>query len=139
MKKHNIEQAFEIFKQMFEGWVVVTKGGEKLQIEGVCNKASDFGVFANNKYYIPALISHLEQTKPMNGDTVFAWDNINHQVKGDYIGKHEDTHVVVLWVFDEIRVFKHVKLDKEPLRLTIQEATEMLRKGEKVDGEFEII
>ena len=140
MKKHNFEQAMSIFKGMFEGWSVVTKDGVKKPMDGIDVDPNVNHKFGANDWFEFDEISHLEQTLPMNGDKVMAWSTTDDtKLKGDYIGKHEGVHVVHCWLNDEIRMFNSVKLAKEPLQLTIEQATELLKRGEKVDEPFEIV
>ena len=86
MKKHNFEQAISIFKGMFEGWIAVTKRGDKLKFVGFDVVAMK--IHTPLEFFEDFEISHLEQTLPMNGDEVWAWD-VEGQEKRNliYIGK----------------------------------------------------
>jgi hypothetical protein len=140
MKKHNFNEAIEIFKGMFEGWVVVGKQGEKRQIYGI--DLTDGTVYLNLGYFRADHISHIEQTLPMNGDEVLAWDSNGSKKNGEkihYIAKDKSgihickAHDMSLWFFD------HVELISPVRKLTIEQATEMIKRGEQVNEPFEII
>jgi hypothetical protein len=136
MKKHNFNEAIEIFKGMFEGWSVVGKQGEKHQIYGI--DLTDGTVYLNLGYFRDDQISHLEQTLPMNGDEVWArFHDEKERCKCIYIGKDKtglhvcQTNDMSLWIFE------HVELISPVRKLTIEQATEML-KG-VVNEPFEIV
>jgi hypothetical protein len=135
MKKHNFNEAIEIFKRMFEGWSVVGKQGEKHQIYGI--DLTDGTVYLNLGYFRDDQISHLEQTLPMNGDEVMAWDGEKDEKnKCFYIGRSSGGNHVCQTRFNAI-VYKHVELISPVRTLTIKQATELL-KG-IVNEPFEIV
>lgn len=136
MKKHDFNSAIEIFKQMFEGWSVVTKDGEKFEIQ--CfdlehNRIAVEGRFVNNY-----TTSRLEQTLPLNGDEVWYWyGDRKDQRKAIYLAPRKNGHVVVIG--GNYEYVNNVELISPIRQLTIQEATEIIHKGEKVEEPFEII
>ena len=137
MKKHNFEQAIEIFKGMFEGWSVVTKDGVKKPMDGIDVDPNVNHKFGANDWFEFDEISHLEQTLPMNGDEVWAW-SIDGQKKDRviYIGKNPEGNNVCQ-LQDNIWFYNRVELPPPTRKLTIQEATELL-KG-VVTEPFEIV
>ena len=138
MKKHNFEQAIEIFKGMFEGWVVVTKDGSKFDFRGM-HYSREY-VYNDGFLHEISNISHLEQTLPMNGDEVWAGVvNKENGCKATYIGKTNDCEYVCEDAAGGIYTSKFVELISPTRKLTISEATDLLKRGEKVDEPFEIV
>lgn len=128
MKKHNFEQAVEIFKGMFEGWSLVTKDGKKHPIMGVDYERMPIGFFSIGKFYNEYQISHLEQTLPMNGDEVWAWDDDPSQKnKFIYIGKTTRRLHVCLDEMRFVNICFNVELITHKRKLSIDEATELLK------------
>lgn len=140
MKKHNFKEAIEIFKAMFEGWVAVTKFGAKHQLTGcdINENKEQQTLYFNHEMWMESEISHLEQTKPMNGDEVWAWSGEGEEKhKYIYVGKDKvGNHVCQTGDFG-LWLFNHVELISPTRKITIQEATEMLK--EIVTEPFEII
>jgi hypothetical protein len=137
MKKHDFNSAIEIFKSMFEGWKVVDNNGKKYRISGVdtINNQS-FLVFD-----IPLetnQILHLEQNQPKNGDEVLAWGiNKENGTKATYIGKTIHCTHACETPHGGIFVCNYVELIAPVRKLTIEQATEMLKNV--INEPFEII
>jgi hypothetical protein len=137
MKKHNFNEAIEIFKGMFEGWSVVTKDGNKYHITGFDSDTNEPYIFIQDACISESQIFHLEQTLPMNGDEVWAWgEDKDKMTKTKYIGKSSFSGYVCenkLGVF----LVENVELISPVRKLTIEQATELL-KG-IVNEPFEIV
>lgn len=139
MKKHDFNSAIEIFKQMFEGWMVVHKQGTKHDLKGV-DLVDSAMTLDGYGFEDSSEISHLEQTKPINGDEVWAWEDGFAKHKRIYIGKTKNgLHVCSNEENSCSAIWGNVELISPIRQLTIQEATEIIRKGEKVEEPFEII
>jgi hypothetical protein len=138
MKKHNFNEAIEIFKGMFEGWSVVINERNKYPITGFDSDTNTPYIFIQEACLGESQISHIEQTLPMNGDEVWArFHDEKERCKCIYIGKDKtglhvcQTNDMSLWIFE------HVELISPVRKLTIEQATEML-KG-VVNEPFEIV
>jgi hypothetical protein len=126
MKKHNFNEAMSIFKGMVEGWSVVTETNERFELAGL--DIAENHVMSRTKAFELDEISHLEQTLPMNGDYVLAWDESKeHKHTRIYIGQASNGLCFCENINGVIEAYKHVELMSPVRTLTIEQATEMLK------------